>query len=102
MMLRNKLPWLAAFLHIVIFVLFLIYMHVIVSDGQSRLLWIFWIPLDFPVSRIVYDLFFEYLNDLDNGLGFYFPYFVHGILGPIWWYFVVRFLVFLFSQIAAK
>lgn len=75
--------------HLVAFILFTLYLH-LSTEGQARLLWTLWLPLDFPVSLFVIKGFD--LISPDSQLGsfvrMWLPYFVHGVLGAIWWYFI--------------
>lgn len=41
-----------ALLHIALCILFVLYLQFGTSDGQSRLLWAIWLPIDFPISLI--------------------------------------------------
>ncbi len=63
-------------------------------DAQWQLIWIFFLPFDFPFSRVVFfspwifpDWYFRSLP-YPMGLfrGFILPAFVHGIIGPMWYY----------------
>lgn len=89
MSLANKIGVGLAAVHLVAFVLFVLYLHVS-TEGQARLLWALWLPLDFPVSLVVITGFD--LISPDSQLGsfvrMWLPYFVHGILGTIWWFFI--------------
>ena len=75
--------------HLAAFILFALYLH-LSSEGQARLLWALWLPLDFPISLAVtkgYDLISA---DSQPGrfVRTWLPYFVHGVLGTIWWLFI--------------
>lgn len=39
--------------HTLLFLFFLLYLNLAVDDGQSRLLWALWLPIDFPISLLV-------------------------------------------------
>jgi len=97
----KKIGTLLAVTHIFMFLSFVIYLEFFTSDGQSRLLWTIWLPLDFPVSLAV-PLILD-LVPKDYGCGqfvrTYSPHFVHGVVGPIWWYLLARFIGLLFSHI---
>jgi len=72
-----------AAIHLIVFFWFIYYLSELSGrDGQSQLLWIYWLVIDFPVSLIVILLF---AVDVTSH---YMLYFVHGILGTIWWFFV--------------
>lgn len=86
--------------HVVIFIVFVIYLN-FSTDGQSRLLWVLWLPLDFPVSLIV-TWGFELVSSEQPIGGFirmWLPYFVHGVLGAIWWFFVPTIIAGLFNKL---
>lgn len=76
-------------IHIIIFIIFVFYLHFIAESAQARLLWIFWLPLDFPVSLLTLWGLDHLNNNLDTNLiAFILPYFIHGLLGAIWWFFI--------------
>jgi hypothetical protein len=90
---KSLAKW-AALIHIGLFVLFVVYLQFGTDDGQSRLLWTIWLPIDFPVSMITLlglDLT-QGGSELMSAFRRFLPFFVHGILGPIWWYFLVSFV----------
>ena len=72
-----------AIFHLVAFFAFLVYLSdVAARDGQAQLLWIFWLVGDFPVSLLVF---------VAKAVGFrsiWTLYFIHGVVGTIWWYFL--------------
>ena len=78
-----------AIAHLIAFFAFVLYLHQS-DDGQTRLLWALWLPVDFPVSLAVFASF-DFIPP-DNGIGSFLrrasPYFVHGVLGTVWWYFL--------------
>ena len=67
------------------------------QDGQASLLWLLFVPVDFPLS-LGYCFAKEYslwLHRLEPSLLaqlLYLPYLLHGLMGTIWWYFVPRLL----------
>jgi hypothetical protein len=78
-----------ALIHLLLFFLFVLYLY-LSTEGQARLLWALWLPIDFPVSLIVIVGFDLIPSDGHFG-GFirtWLPYFVHGVLGTIWWFFI--------------
>jgi len=87
--------WCAA-IHAIIFVFFVIYLHGI-SDGQSQMLWMLFLVIDFPVSLLVW-YGYDFLPENANTIRFYLPYFVHGILGTLWWYYFPSGLVHLIKK----
>lgn len=90
--------------HLSIFFLFVWYLNFEIDDGQSQLLWVIFLVLDFPISLLVwygYDLNFPgvgFLNSLKEAL----PYFVHGVLGTVWWYMFPQLISKLFSSVVRK
>lgn len=83
-----KIGLLFATVHFSLFLSFIYYLFTTDLDAQWQLYWIFWTILDFPVSFLMFlnGLFPENWEMIfDN-----FPYFVHGILGTIWWYFIAK------------
>ena len=90
-----------ALVHVALFVLFVLYLQFGTSDGQSRLLWTIWLPIDFPVSLITIaglDLV-QGDSELVSTFRRVLPFFVHGFLGPVWWYFLVMLIGRLFSRL---
>jgi hypothetical protein len=89
----EKLGLVLAAIHISIFVVFIVYLLSVMSrDGQAQLLWMIWIPIDFPISllvpvtlSLVSDKMLATSKWLTIALS-YLPYFVHGVLGTVWWY----------------
>jgi hypothetical protein len=87
----------AAVCHFIVF--FVIAIHIYFSsDGQASMLWIIFAIIDFPVS-LFYLLagpkYSQLLHSLDGNMLaqlMYLPYFIHGFLGTVWWYFVPKIL----------
>lgn len=92
-----------AAVHITIFFAFVVYLH-LSTDGQSRLLWALWLPIDFPVSQIVTWGFDSVSAEQAMGgvIRTWLPYFVHGVLGTVWWFFVPTIITNLFSKIFGR
>lgn len=87
---------------------FLLLVHALVSwsiifrlattepDAQWQLIWVFFLPIDFPFSLLVYYSSAFIPDGLIAGLrypisdirGFIWPSIIHGILGPIWYFFI--------------
>ena len=79
--------------HLLGLLLFIKYMfHVSGRDGQGPLLWVYWLIIDFPVSILVVLLFA--LNVTTH----YVLYFVHGVLGTVWWYYLPIYIHKMFSK----
>lgn len=65
-------------------------------DAQWQLIWIFFIPFDFPFSLLSFfanwlfpAFYFDQLNyPIGDLTGFIIPAFLHGIIGPIWYFFL--------------
>ena len=69
--------------HLIMFFWFISYLNDLSGyDGQGSLLWIYWLVIDFPVSLLVV------LSFAVDVTSHYLLYFVHGILGTIWWFYV--------------
>ena len=100
----KRIGLLFATVHLIIFIIFVYFIHVISTEGQSRLLWTIWLPFDFPISLLV-SFGFDLIPP-DNGTGstirYWLPYFVHGGLGTIWWYFIPVILRSFFLRIGRK
>jgi hypothetical protein len=66
------------------------------SQEQASLVLAFWVVADLPVSLIdfvfpkTYMLWVDSLSKSSQVFGnlFYPPYFVHGVLGTLWWFFL--------------
>ena len=96
----KKIGLILALVHVLLFVLFIGYMHLVVRDGQSQLLWIIFLVIDFPISLFVlvaYDLLPQELESV-NLARFITPYIVHGIIGPIWWYFMPQIIGYIYKR----
>lgn len=90
-----------AAVHLVLFTGFSIRMHLGSHDAMSGMLWGIWKPVDFPVSLLAYYGFVPTPREwgLTSLIAFTYPYFVHGVLGTVWWYFIPRIMGFAFSKI---
>ena len=97
-----------ALTHFVIFLAFAIYMKVTPDDGQLVLLWGLWFVPDLPVS-FLWGGVFLFLPEADTSLQTFMAtsedsslldifnttnlaYFIHGILGTIWWFYMVKWI----------
>ena len=89
--------------HLAVFFLFATYLH-LSTEGQARLLWTLWLPLDFPVSLIVIQGFDRISPDTQLGsfVRTWLPYFVHGVLGTIWWFFLPVVIGSIFNKLIRK
>ena len=78
-----KIGLLLAIAHLILFFWFLWYLSDLSGrDGQGPLLWAYWLIIDFPVSLLVV---LSFAVDITSR---YVMYFVHGILGTIWWFYL--------------
>jgi hypothetical protein len=103
MSLSKKVGIAFAAIHLLVFAIFILYLY-LSSEGQTRLLWALWLPLDFPVSLIVIAGLDWIPSDsqLMGATRELLPYFVHGIVGTIWWFFVPIIIGSLFEKLAKK
>jgi hypothetical protein len=97
----KKIGYMAATIHVFLFICFVFYINFGTKDGQSRLLWALWLPIDFPISLIVLKGFHLISGESNymSQIRIWLPWFVHGILGPIWWFYLCRFIGKLFSLV---
>jgi hypothetical protein len=66
------------------------------GNGLSGLVWVFWLPIDFPISLLIYldgPLYSAVLDRTETfspllAQALYGPYLLTGFLGTIWWFFV--------------
>jgi hypothetical protein len=91
----SKLGLLLSAIHFFLFIAFAAYLKYGIDDGQLRLLWAIWLPIDFPVSILVTKGLSVTQSEL---LRFWFPYFVHGLLGTVWWFFIPKIITAVFDQ----
>lgn len=102
MSLAKKIGVIFSGAHLIAFILFVLYLHQS-HEEQSRLLWTLWLPLDFPVSLLVITGFDLIPHDqLGSIVRTWLPYFVHGILGTIWWFFIPVVVSSVFSRLFRK
>lgn len=89
-----------AIAHLLAFMAFVAYLNW-ASDGQAVLLWAVWLPVDFPISLLVQAGFELIPSDeaIGSALRRFLPYFVHGVLGTIWWFYVPRLVATVFKKI---
>ena len=103
MSVAKKLGVVFAAVHIIVFVLFVAYLFTS-GEGQDRLLWALWLPLDFPVSLFV-TMGFDHISPSSQFgvlVRTWLPYIVHGLLGPIWWFFIPMILANIFNRLLSK
>ena len=86
-----------AAVHAAAFFLFLAYFsEANQRDGQAMLLWGYWLVIDFPVSLLVPAGW--WVMDADAAVTRYWLYFVHGVLGTVWWYWIPAIAVRVFRR----
>lgn len=88
-----------ATLHLLAIIAFAIHVHQS-NESQEILLWTLWTPIDFPISMFV-PWGLEVLpsgSEWSSTFRLVLPYFVHGVLGTMWWFF----LPFIFSWLFRK
>ena len=97
MKLSRKIGFALSGIHLLMFSLFAIYLAF--GDGQARLLWALWLPIDFPVSYAVIVGLERIPDTLPAGafLRTWLPHIVHGIFGTIWWFYLPTLVAMLFS-----
>lgn len=103
MPLSKKFGVVLAIVHLLVFIIFVTLIS-LSSEGQMRLLWAIWLPIDFPVSLLViwgFD-FIPIESSVGSFIRTWLPYFVHGILGTMWWYFIPIIIGKLFSKVGNK
>lgn len=90
------LRWIGVFLalaHLIVSWSFIIYIRTRpYYDAQWVLVWYYFLPIDFPFSLLVFLALNEnirvFLEPLSEFLSL--PEIIHGIIGPIWYYFLPR------------
>ncbi len=95
-----KLGLVLSLIHLVISWWVIISVGLSEPDAQWQLVWIAFLPFDFPFSlRVIFagDIFpdwslkgFPY--PLGDFISFIVPAFVHGIIGPLWYFFLPVFI----------
>jgi len=76
--------------HVVLFVVFSVKMNFGSQDAMSGILWGIWRIIDFPVSLLAFYGFIPAPLEWSFTIlmKFIYPYFIHGIIGTIWWFFI--------------
>jgi hypothetical protein len=93
---QGKIGLLFSAIHLILFSWFLSHLSDLSgSDGQGSLLWVYWLVIDFPVSLLVV------LSFAADVTSHYVMYFVHGILGTIWWFYVPTVLYKGFEKVSS-
>jgi hypothetical protein len=79
-----------AIVHFLLFVVFSIKMNFGSQDAMSGMLWGLWKTVDFPVSLLAFYGFIPAPIEWSFSIlvKFIYPYFIHGVLGTIWWFFI--------------
>jgi hypothetical protein len=91
----GKVGLCCAFLHCVAFVLTVVYIRQS-TDPQAPLVWAVFGIIDLPVSLLYFafgDGYSHMLHNLSSRIlsqMLYVPHVIHGLVAPIWWYFLPR------------
>ena len=93
-----------AVIHLMLFTMFSINMNYGSQDAMSGMLWGLWKTVDFPVSLLAYYGFIPAPMQwgLSTFIRFIYPYFVYGVLGTIWWFFVPIMIGSVFNKMLKK
>jgi len=95
-----KLGLIGCMIHLVISWWIITYVVLSGRDAQWQLVWVFLLPFDFPFSLLVLfrgyifpDWYFSRLpSPLNDFQSFIVPVVVHGIVGPLWYFFLPVFI----------
>ena len=90
-----------AIVHFTLFVMFSIEMNFGSQDAMAGMLWGLWKTLDFPVSLLAFYGFIPAPIEWSFPIlvEFIYPYFVHGVLGTIWWFSVPVMIGIIFNKL---
>lgn len=93
-----------AVVHLVSFALFSVMMNYGSQDAMAGMLWGFWKTVDFPVSLLAFYGFIPPPIEwsISIFLKFIYPYFIHGVLGTIWWFFIPVVIGSIFNKLLKK
>lgn len=91
-----KLGVVACAIHLVVSWWIIIFVLMSDHDAQWQLIWIFLLPFDFPFSLLVFFAGYIFPGWYFRGLpspwddfhSFVLPVVVHGIIGPLWYFFL--------------
>ncbi|MGE0108910.1 MAG: hypothetical protein AB7S81_03990 [Bdellovibrionales bacterium] len=105
-----KIGWVMAAVHLAISWCVILTLGRGEPDAQWQLVWILFLPIDFPFSLLV--LFsgylfpsweFEFLKyPISSFHGFIFPSIIHGIIGPLWYFLIPVFISGTFNKFRKK
>jgi len=88
---KTKLPLIVAIVHVILFIVMCIDINMS-NDGQAPMNWVIFALLDFPISLLYFLDWPKFTNTILATI-FYPPYFIHGLLGAIWWYVVANIIL---------
>jgi len=93
-----------AVIHLMLFTVFSIKMNLGSQDAMSGMLWGLWETVDFPVSLLAYYGFISIPIQwsFSTFIRFIYPYFVYGVLGTIWWFFIPVMIGSVFNKLLKK
>ncbi len=91
-----------AIVHFALFVIFSVKMNLGSQDAMAGMLWGLWETVDFPVSLLAFYGFIPVPIEWSFSVlvGYIYPYFVHGVLGTIWWFFIPIIIGSIFNKIS--
>ena len=85
-MIARKVGFALGLLHLLAFLLLVGFVNYS-ADPQTALLWGIFAIVDFPLSLLYFAAGALYSHGSHL---LYFPYFIHGLLGTVWWFFLPR------------
>jgi len=89
-----------ATVHFALFVIFSFKMNFGSQDSMAGMLWGLWNTVDFPVSLLAFYGFIPTPIEWSFSVlvEYIYPYFVHGVLGTIWWFFIPAIIGSIFNK----
>jgi len=93
-----------AVIHLMLFTMFSIKMNYGSQDAMSGMLWELWKTVDYPISLLAFYGFISAPIEWDISIlvKYIYPYFVHGVLGTIWWFFIPVVIGGIFNKLLIK
>ena len=87
--------------HFVLFVVFSVKMNIGSQDAMSGILWDIWRTIDFPVSLLAFYGFIPAPLEWSFTIlvKFIYPYFIHGVIGTVWWFFIPVIIGYVFNKL---
>ena len=88
------------------FILTVVYVSISYAE-QVPLIWLLWLPVDFPWSLInviggsAYSKWYREVSRSSAILEYilYTPYLVHGVIGTVWWYYLPKIITIIRKKI---